>query len=83
MRIIKGKCHIAVEQIDGFGKYPGLWIGRNNISIKVASFGNNEKAEAFSKWLKYMFDNSDDDSDLVGFITAGNAEEKEGNNHET
>ena len=56
MRVGKGKCHIAVEQIDGFGKYPSLWIGRNNVQVKVASFGNNEKAEAFWEWIKYMID---------------------------
>ena len=65
MRVVKGKVHIAVEQIDGFGKNPGLWIGRNNITVKVASFGNERKAEAFWKWLVYMVGNDNDDSELV------------------
>lgn len=47
---------ISVEKIDGFGKYPGLWIGTENpnMMVKVASFANNDKANKFCKWLEYM-----------------------------
>lgn len=48
---------ISVEQIDGFGKNPGLWIGTGNPNqmVKVASFGSDKKAKLFCKWLDYMF----------------------------
>ena len=71
MRVIKGKCHISVEQIEGFGKNPGLWVGRNNAQVKVASFGNPDKAEAFWKWLMYIVGNEDDDTDLVKWFLDG------------
>jgi len=47
---------ISVEQIDGFGKNPGLWIGTRdpNQMVKVASFGSEEKANLFCKWFEYM-----------------------------
>ena len=53
---------IAVEQIDGFGKYPGLWLGTDqpNEFVKVASFGNERKAKAFCKWFEYIVGLNDD-----------------------
>ena len=47
---------ISVEQVDGFGKYPSLWIGSTNPNqmVKVAGFGNKEKAKAFCKWFEYI-----------------------------
>ena len=47
---------ISVEKIDGFGKNPGLWIGSEdpNQLVKVASFGNEDKARLFCKWLEYL-----------------------------
>lgn len=52
MTLQKGEYSIIVEKI--YGKNPGLWIGARNSMTKVASFGNTDKAEAFSKWLKYL-----------------------------
>ena len=53
----RGEYEFSVEQIDGFGKNPGLWIHdtKNNASIKVASFGSKEKAELFEKYFAEMF----------------------------
>lgn len=47
---------ISVEQVEGFGKNPGLWIGTEspNQLVKVASFGNDQKARLFCKWLSYL-----------------------------
>lgn len=47
---------ISVEQIDGFGKNPGLWIGTENPNqmVKVASFRNEDMARTFCKWLEYV-----------------------------
>ena len=47
---------ISVEQIDGFGKNPGLWIGTENPNqmVKVASFRNEDMAQMFCKWLEYI-----------------------------
>lgn len=47
---------ISVEQINGFGKNPGLWIGTDNPNqmVKVASFGNEDKAKLFCKWFEYI-----------------------------
>lgn len=52
----RGNISISVEQIDGFGKNPSLWIGSDvpNQRVKVASFGTPEKAEWFCKWMDYM-----------------------------
>ena len=52
----RGNEIVSVEQIDGFGKMPGLWIGteKPNELLKVASFGSVEKAEKFCKWFEYM-----------------------------
>ena len=53
------KCNdvlISVEDIEGFGKNPGLWIGTKdpNQLVKVASFGNEDKAMLFCKWFEYF-----------------------------
>lgn len=47
---------ISVEQIDGFGKNPGLWIGTDapNQMVKMASFGSEDKAQMFCKWLEFI-----------------------------
>lgn len=50
----RGDYGISVEQIDGFGKNPGLWIHRGNTATKMASFGSEEKANLFVKYLDYM-----------------------------
>ncbi len=52
----RGGYSISVYQVDGFGKNPSLWIGTDepNEAIKVASFGSEEKADLFCKWLEYL-----------------------------
>ena len=50
----RGDYGISVETIEGFGKNPGLWIHHNNQAIKMASFGSEEKAERFLKYLDYL-----------------------------
>ena len=50
----RGDYGISVEQIDGFGKNPGLWIRHDNVWIKVASFGNKRKADKFIEYLEWM-----------------------------
>lgn len=47
---------ISVERVDGFGKNPALWIGTENPNqiVKVASFGSEDKANQFCKWLEYI-----------------------------
>lgn len=52
----RGNVIISVETIDGFGKNLGLWVDTKdpNQFVKVASFGSNDKAEIFCKWLDYM-----------------------------
>ena len=50
----KGDISIAVEQIDRFGRNPSLWICRGNEYYKVASFGNQDKADTFCKVLEYI-----------------------------
>lgn len=56
MRYERGNVVISVNQIDGMGKNPGLWIGTNdpNTVWKVASFGSADKAQTFCKWFEYM-----------------------------
>ena len=58
MTFIRGTVIISVEQIDGFGKKPGLWLGKKseteNWQGKVASFGSEQSAKDFCDWLKYM-----------------------------
>ena len=55
-------AYISVEQIDGFGKNPSLWIGteKPNQAVKVASFGSEDKAQQFIKWLDYLFGYKDE-----------------------
>ncbi len=53
----RGEYGIAVEQIDGFGKKPGLWIHHGNQAIKMASFGSEEKAKIFKQYLDYLLTN--------------------------
>lgn len=45
---------ISVDKIDGFGKMPGLYVGSKNNLVKVASFGNDMKAELFCKYLEFV-----------------------------
>lgn len=45
---------ISVDKIDGFGKMPGLYVGQKNIFYKVASFGDDRKAELFCKYLEFV-----------------------------
>ena len=45
---------ISVDKIDGFGKMPGLYVGSKNKLVKVASFGNEMKAELFCKYLEFV-----------------------------
>jgi len=53
----RGQVSISIKKVDGFGKNHGLWIGTDNPNqmVKVASFGSEEKARLFCKWLDYMF----------------------------
>ena len=57
---------VSVEQIDGFGKNPGLWIGTDNpnMLVKVASFGSTDKARLFVKWLDYIIGATDDEGSV-------------------
>lgn len=50
----RGDVSISVERIEGFGKNPGLWIGTGNSMVKVASFGSEDKARNFCKYLDYI-----------------------------
>lgn len=56
MQYKKGDVIISVETLDGFEKNPGLWIGTEdpNMRVKVASFGNKDKADTFCKWFEYF-----------------------------
>lgn len=56
MTLNRDNVIISVEKIDGFGKKPGLWIGTKdpNQLVKVASFGSEDKAKQFEKWLRYI-----------------------------
>ena len=47
---------ISVETVEGFGKNPGLYIGKENPNqlVKIASFGSDDKARLFCKWFEYM-----------------------------
>ena len=54
----KGNYKISIEQIDGFGKNPGLWIHRGNEAFKMASFGSFEKAELFCEFMEYFLFNT-------------------------
>ena len=56
MTYMRNGLIIFVKKIDGFGKNPGLWIGTENSNqlVKVASFGNEDKAQLFCKWFEYL-----------------------------
>lgn len=58
----RGGVYISIEKIDGFGKNPGLWIGTDNpnMQVKVASFGSEDKANTFCKWLDFIFEFNND-----------------------
>jgi len=62
----RGHVSISIEQVDGFGKNPGLWIGTDypNQMMKVASFGSEEKAELFCRWLRYLTGVSNDEKEV-------------------
>ncbi len=62
MRYKRGNVIISIYQLNGFGKNPSLWIGteKPNQMLKVASFGNADKAEQFCKWLDYLLGEKDD-----------------------
>lgn len=62
MTIKRDDVTISVHQLDSFGKNPALWIGTENPNqmVKVASFGNKDKADLFCKWLKYIAGLTDD-----------------------
>ena len=48
---LNGKA-IVIDQVDGFGKNPSLWIKTEpNSLLKLASFGNEEKAQIFIDYL--------------------------------
>ena len=50
----RGDYGMSVSQVDGFGKRPSLWVHNKNTMIKVASFGSEEKAEMFLKYLDWF-----------------------------
>ena len=52
----KGNVVISVEQVDGFGKRPSLWIGTRdpNEVVKVASFKSEDAANQFCRWFEYL-----------------------------
>lgn len=62
MKYKRGGVSISVYQLDGFGKSPALWIGTDepNQMVKVASFGSEDKAKLFCKWLEYLLELSND-----------------------
>ena len=55
MTFEKGGLTIRVEQIDGFGKNPSLWVGDEEGIVKVANFGSEEKAVMFCKQMAIIF----------------------------
>lgn len=63
MKYKRGHVSISVFRLDGFGKNPALWIGTDepNQMVKVASFGNEDKAKLFCKWLEYMIGLNNDE----------------------
>ena len=60
----RGQVSVSVHQLDGFGKRPALWIGTDNPNqmVKVASFGSDEKARLFCRWLEYLLGLNNDES---------------------
>ena len=67
MRYERGNVVISVNQIDGLGKNPGLYIGTRNPNMvwKVASFGSEDKAQTFMKWFEYMVGLTDEPPEEV------------------
>ena len=63
MTYFRGNIKISVEQVDGFGKNPSLWIGTENPNemTKVASFGNEKKAQQFCKHIEYLLGFTNDE----------------------
>lgn len=56
MTYSKGHKMISIEKQPLLGKVrPELYIGESNQLLKVATFGNIEKAEKFEEWLQYFF----------------------------
>ena len=51
----KGSKIIAIEQVDGFGKRPSLWVGNVGQFTKVASFRGEESAQKFVDYLRIFF----------------------------
>ena len=54
MTLKKGKCVISIERVEGFGKNPGLWVGTERGTTKVASFKDEASAAKFCTYLKYF-----------------------------
>ena len=50
----RGDFGVSVSQVNGFGKNPSLWVHNKNAMIKVASFGNDEKAKMFREYLEWL-----------------------------
>jgi len=52
----KNDVLISIEKVEGFVKNPGLWVGTEdpNKMVKMASFGSEDKASMFCKWLEYF-----------------------------
>lgn len=63
----RGQVSISVHQLDGFGKNPALWIGTDNPNqtVKVASFGSEDKAKLFCKWLEYILGFTNDEKTVT------------------
>ena len=54
MTFNKSGLVISVDKIDGFGKNYGLYVGNKRELVKVATFGNDKKAEMFCRYLEYI-----------------------------
>ena len=52
----RGDYSISIEQIDGFGKNPSLFVFYKNQGIKVASFNSPESAKVFEVFLDKLTD---------------------------
>ena len=50
----RGDYGISIEQVDGFGKMPALWVHYKNTMGKVASFSNFEAAKKFERFLEWL-----------------------------
>lgn len=53
---------IAIDKIGESGNNYGLWIGTENPNTltEVASFGSEDKANTFCKWLDFIFEFNND-----------------------